>query len=472
MKYYITSYLLGIVTHSLWFDIDYTKVIAVVFFLVLVCSLFSFKSILRCVLCALFFLFGIYLFHLKLPDTLSLADVVDTKVQIQGKVVSEYIDQVNFKQFVVDIGDSERILVRTNSLAYVEYGDTLLLSGKLMLPESFETDSDRIFNYPMYLLKDNIFYLLSYTSILDIQTKELSLKDRFIRRLYENKELLIERANMRLPQPHAGLLAGILYGKKGSMNAEIDEQFRAVGLTHIVVLSGYNVSLVIQLFLIVLGFLPIRLRSTLAFLGIITFALLVGAGPTVVRASIMASLLVLSGLVHREYDVIRALIFAGVIMVSLNPYILLFDISFQLSFLATFSLIYVSPLIERYFQIVPNILEFRSSLVATISAQIFVLPLIFYQIGEFSVISIVVNTIVLFAVPFAMLFGAISSILSPGFILEICIFITFVFLEYIVKLVSYFSRYPLVHIPPFHISVLILIYLILFFVLYVKSDKV
>jgi len=113
MKYYITSYLLGIVTHSLWFDIDYTKVIAVVFFLVLVCSLFSFKSILRCVLCALFFLFGIYLFHLKLPDTLSLADVVDTKVQIQGKVVSEYIDQVNFKQFVVDIGDSERILVRT-----------------------------------------------------------------------------------------------------------------------------------------------------------------------------------------------------------------------------------------------------------------------------------------------------------------------------------------------------------------------
>jgi len=256
------------------------------------------------------------------------------------------------------------------------------------------------------------------------------------------------------------------------MNAEIDEQFRAVGLTHIVVLSGYNVSLVIQLFLIVLGFLPIRLRSTLAFLGIITFALLVGAGPTVVRASIMASLLVLSGLVHREYDVIRALIFAGVIMVSLNPYILLFDISFQLSFLATFSLIYVSPLIERYFQIVPNILEFRSSLVATISAQIFVLPLIFYQIGEFSVISIVVNTIVLFAVPFAMLFGAISSILSPGFILEICIFITFVFLEYIVKLVSYFSRYPLVHIPPFHISVLILIYLILFFVLYVKSDKV
>ena len=468
MKVVLIAYLLGIVTHSLFFDLDISNIIWLLLILSLCALCYSLSLFKKVLSTSFFFVAGLLVFQGVLPKELPFVDMDEQHVELVGQVVSEAIDRSDYTQFVLEVTDMERVLVKTSSLKKIRHGDKVTVSGKLVLPKSFETDSGRIFNYPLYLQKDGIFSILSFAQVVSVSERELSLREHVVRWLYGNKQHLISVAKQRLPEPHAGLLAGILFGQQGAMSKKVDQQFRNVGLTHIVVLSGYNVSLVIQLFLVLLNFLPLRARSVLAFIGIIAFALLVGAGPTVVRASIMASLLVLAQLVGRKYDVIRALVFAGVVMVTINPYILLFDISFQLSFLATFSLIYVSPLIEKYFTWVPEILELRASLIATISAQIFVLPLIFYQIGEFSAISLLVNTIVLFAVPWAMLFGFMLTLVPSGIVATTLGFFTYIFLEYIVALVSYCATFSLISIPPFSLGVLGIAYLILFGTLYMK----
>ena len=141
-------------------------------------------------------------------------------------------------------------------------------------------------------------------------------------------------------------------------------------------------------------------------------------------------------------------------MVMWNPMILYFDISFQLSFLATYGLIVLSPKIEQWLHFLPKFLAFRDSAVATISAQIMVLPLIVYSIGELSLISPVVNVMVLFAVPVAMLTGFITALLGLliSFLAPVFGFVTSYLLNYQLWVVEVFANLPFSHltIPPFH----------------------
>ena len=133
------------------------------------------------------------------------------------------------------------------------------------------------------------------------------------------------------------------------------------------------------------------------------FALIVGLSATVVRASVMACILLIAQAYGRTYDVLRALLFAGVVMIAINPFLLLYDIGFQFSFMATVGLILVAPQFESFVSDGFSKLGFRDFFIATVATQIAVLPLLLYHIGEVSLIAVVVNVLVLPAVPFAML---------------------------------------------------------------------
>jgi len=263
-------------------------------------------------------------------------------------------------------------------------------------------------------------------------------------------------------EPKSGLLAGILFGEKSALDDKMERDFRTVGLMHIVVLSGYNVSLVIQVFSKTLRFLPLAIRSALSVLAIAAFAILVGAGPTVIRASIMAVFIVLAGFTHRRYHITRALFIAGICMVIWNPKILYFDISFQLSFLATYGLIVFAPYFEKKFSFLPKSFAIRDSAIATISAQIIVMPLIIYSIGEFSLISPVVNVLVLFAVPMAMLFGFLTGVIGliSGALATVLSVVASYLLAYQLWIVSLFANIPFATIvfPKFHWLIMLFMY--------------
>ena len=395
------------------------------------------------------------------------------RVTIHGVIVSEPINQVSYTQFVLATDQlithadltlpvETQILIRADNYTDYEYGQEVVVQGMLEKPTSFVTDTKRIFDYEAYLAKDTIYYVMQYADVVIFGEGEGSIQ----RSLYVLKHNFLEQIYRFIPQPESGLLAGILFGQKSALSDEMEDKFRIVGLMHIVVLSGYNVSLVIQIFTKLLAFLPRNVRALLAVLGIAGFALLVGAGPTVIRASIMAVFIVLADVLGARYNITRALFIAGFIMIMWNPMILYFDISFQLSFLATYGLIALSSKIEQWFKFLPKIFAIRESAVATISAQIMVLPLLIYSIGEFSLISPLVNILVLFAVPIAMLTGFITAVFGMvlPFLAPIIGFITTYLLKYQLWMVDVFAGLPFanISIPPFHVVFMIMLYGLIF----------
>ena len=195
-----------------------------------------------------------------------------------------------------------------------------------------------------------------------------------------------------------------------------------------------------------------------------------GASATIVRASIMALLVIVARATGRTYQVTHGLFLAGFFMVLHNPMIVIYDPSFQLSFLATLGLIYLAPLIEKYFKLIPTKWQLREFAVATIATQIFVLPLILYMMGEISLVALPVNLLILIFIPITMLFGFLSGIV--GFMSATLAFpltfITYLLLEYELKVVEIFSNFPFasLQIPNFPLWLMFGIYTLYIYIMF------
>jgi competence protein ComEC len=230
-----------------------------------------------------------------------------------------------------------------------------------------------------------------------------------VRAVYGARHAFEDGVSRALPEPASALAAGILTGGKQGLGKILLEAFTVSGLLPVVVLSGYNVMIVAEAVLRGLRFMPRRIALILAGLTIFLFVLASGAGASAVRAGIMAGVGLFARATGRTYAALRALMFVFVCMLVFNPLLLLYDPGFQFSFVATLGLIVGAPLISKRLTWVENEL-IREVLATTISAQIFVLPLLLYETGNFSLVAIPANLLVLPVVPFAMLFSFIAGV--------------------------------------------------------------
>ncbi len=354
----------------------------------------------------------------------------------------------------------ERILAYVDHYPSYTYGDELLISGRITFPERFEADdTGRIFDYPAFLKKSGIAYQMFRPEIEKVGERKGNV---IVGTLFSIKHTLLKSMGRILPEPEASFAGGLIVGAKESLGEELLEKFRMTGVMHIVVLSGYNITIVAEAILALFSSLSPALASLFGALGIILFALLTGAGATVVRASLMALLVILARRVGRGYDITRALYVAAFFMILHNPFILAFDPSFQLSFLATFGLIVVAPLVEPYLFRIPTFLGLREIAAATIATQIFVLPLILYLMGDLSLVAVPANLLVLIAVPGAMFFGflaALGGLIHPllGTLMAVP---AFGLLAYMLGVVNIFGDLPFasLHIPAFPFWIVICVY--------------
>jgi len=172
-------------------------------------------------------------------------------------------------------------------------------------------------------------------------------------------------------------------------------------------------------------------------------------------------------LTNRIYLVLRALLLSGVFMVAHNPYILLFDPGFQLSFVATLGLILGVSRVENWLNFIPNPdwLQARSFLAATLVTQVFVLPLLLYQIGEVSLVAVFVNVLVLPMVAIAMLLTFLSGLLGLVFVPLATPFVMAanLTLNYIINIAVMFANLPLstVKVPAFPLWFMFALYALL-----------
>jgi len=353
----------------------------------------------------------------------------------------------------------EKIRIAADRFGNWRYGDRIMARGTLLRPEKFEGAPGKFFDYPGYLSARGIYF--------EIKRATVSLASRgegnpVLSALYSFKEKFLGNLSRVIPEPEQSLLAGIIVGAKESLGKDLLDDFRKVGLIHIVVLSGYNVTIVADSIVKFFSFLPRAYGSVLASSGIIFFAALVGGGATVIRASIMALLVVFARYLGRIYDVTTALVLAGFIMLIQNPKILVFDPSFQLSFLATVGLIYFSPFVERYVRFLPERFGARDIARATLATQIFVTPFLVYLTGSVSLVSLPANIISLAVVPSIMFLGFLGGAL--GFISHVLVipfgYIATAFLSYILFVTEKFSALPFASytLPSVPVAVPILCY--------------
>ncbi len=290
------------------------------------------------------------------------------------------------------------------------YGDELDISCLLETPENRE------FAYDRYLARYGIYSLCNRPKIRLISSEKGNAAMAFLLRV---KSAAFEIAKRYLPSPESDLALPIVFGGDGGLDDATTESFRRVGLTHIMAVSGFNVSLLAVI--IGAGLSLAGLKRPVAFilssLIISAYVAMVGAPASAVRAGILSILLLFSLVVGRAADISRTILIVGVGTLLVNPRMLRDDIGWQLSFLAIYGLVYIHPLVQKgMLYLTRGKAKFVLDMLgATIAAQIATTPVTLYRFGQVSLIAPLANMLVVWIIPVLTIAVIIAIILTAIF---------------------------------------------------------
>ena len=252
---------------------------------------------------------------------------------------------------------------------------------------------------------------------------------------------LDEKISELIPSPQAQLLSGIVLGEKKDLPFNLRLALRDTSTLHMVVVSGQNLSLLTVLILRLSGLLTRRLAILLAFGVMIAYVLLTGGQIPVLRAALMAILSGLAQLLGRQNDGFWTLLMVAGLLLLINP-LWIVDLSFQLSFLATFGVVVIAPILASHLQRLP--LFIRENLAVTVGAQISVFPVIAQNFHQLSLVSIPANLLTIWTIPYIMSLGFIMLLLTSlsSFLTSIVSLFLNLLLTYFIYIVKFFSSVP------------------------------
>jgi len=309
------------------------------------------------------------------------------------------------------------------------------------------------------------------------------LPDVFLRFFLVLKQRINFGLSKIIPEPQLSLMKSLFFGGKANLPFELKKQIRQVGLSHLVAVSGLHLTIVTQIVssclnaLLLTGFLNFLL-SVFFILG---FTVMADFSASVIRAAIMAILLLITRLTHRLYNSSFALIFAVLLMTLLNPRIMIDDFGFQLSVLATAAIVYLYPVFEKWpfwqKDIFKGQLTFlKETLLLSFSALVFVVPWIIYKTQVFSLVTPLTNLLIVPLVPIIMVFGFLVALLNfiffpLAFLLGFCL--NFL-LSYMLQIIALFSQWRLAEVllPHFNAFWLVIYYCLLIYYLHRCAKRI
>lgn len=337
---------------------------------------------------------------------------------------------------VVQDGLEGNLLITLPKYPQYHYGDKVKLYGDLQAPGIIDD-----FNYGNYLSRVEVYSVMYQPKIELLESgqgnqvwaKMVWLQNRFMQQI-----------NSLFPEPQASFEAGLLVGARKGIPEELMEKFNITGLTHIIAISGYNITLIIVFVMWMLKSLPRKTAFVSAITAIILFTLFVGASPAVVRASIMGILGLIALNYGRQNNIHLTILWSATLMVMWNPKVLVYDVGFQLSFAAVMGLIYVVPHMEKFGKLLPQAFGIREAIVMTLAAQVIALPIIIYNFERLSIISPLANLLVGFALPPAMFFGFVAVLISFVFqpLALVFAYVAWAILSYIIKVIELTAAVP------------------------------
>jgi competence protein ComEC len=407
-------------------------------------------------------------YDLKYKENVNL--VFNQKTSFVGAVVTNPKISSDVQEFVVEVKNPfrGRILIKTIIYPRYRYGDLLSLEAIIKPSSQFPK------SYAQYLAKEGLSGVASFPRVQIVSTGQGSPIKSF---LFDVRNKISESYEKILPPNEAAFLGGLTLGGMQGLTKSFKEAMRLSGTTHLVALSGYNVSLIVVTAMsFFVYFLPRRLSLFLATAVVLGFVFMTGAEASVVRAAIMGFLVLLAKEIGRLYDFRNAIIFAGFLMVLQNPKVLAFDIGFQLSFLALLGIVYLKPAFEKLLNLNlksnPGFLSWRENLLTTFSAQVLVAPILIMNFGQFSLTSLLANVLILSAIPFTMSLGFLAAGLSfLSYYLSLFIaWLVLPLLKLEMALITFFAKLAVPLRGEFSLPLALMYYLlIILFFIYVRK---
>jgi competence protein ComEC len=405
-------------------------------------------------------------------EKINYENIANRNIRLEGVISEEPEIRFKNKHLVLDIKELDiKVLVIDSLYSSFSYGDKVEVTGKAIEPESFETISGREFDYKRYLINKDIYLILRNPKIELISQNEGSLLKSV---LYKFRNSFISNIKRFILPPKSDLASGLVLGVDGGFSPVMKDKFIETGTIHIVALSGYNITIVANWIMNLFKSFPIRVSSSLGILSIILFVIMSGTSSTAVRAGIMASIVLFARMTGRSYQAGRSLVVAFLVMITFDPRVV-FDMSFLLSFFATFGVIFITPKITKYFYFIPTRFGLREISTTTVSATVAVLPVILYSTGIFSIVSFFTNLLILPLIPVTMILIFVTGIAGYiwGPLLFFFSFISHIFLNYIIFIIEIFSKLPFASfvIPKFSIIFVIIAYVIIFYFVFRKKES-
>jgi len=324
------------------------------------------------------------------------------------------------------------------------YGDRLEITGSLDAPPERED-----FSYRQYLENQGVYSYIAYPRI---RLLEHDAGNPLMAAIYKVRNAIASTANQIVPQPQAAFLSGILVGRDEAMPDALKKAFKNTGTSHLVAISGFNITILTGLILMLtLRFLPHGWAVFVAILMVAAYSVMAGANPAVVRAAIMGGLAMVGKMIGRAKTAVNSLGLTAAVMVLVNPLILR-DVGFQLSVLATAGILLIGAPVNDWFTNKTTKPENPAELniwwrsvgeffLVTLAAQIATLPVLLYNFHRFPAIGLLVNPLVLPVQSAAMSLGGVAVLgglifLPLGKILGLIAWVPLVYTTRIVEIFS------------------------------------
>jgi len=478
----LALYIIGII-YGKFISINLIFLFLIIILLILI-SIISFVkqwNITTALLFLIIFLIGIFNYNLNSHPIGAnhIANFIeDKKLTIIGTVVDkEYYpnqEKISFKVKAnqIEMGDSS---IKTQGLILVntylgdcpyEYGDVLKIRGKLEKPTRQKNFGE--FDYELYLAREKVFTYLNIWQEKDIQKIGEDDSNFLVSFSLSVRDKINEITKQTLSPPYNYLLIGMLLGEKSFIPPYLKEIFTEAGIMHILAVSGLHVGIIAMALLALFGILrlPKKLKLFSLILILIMYASITGFRPSVLRATIMFVLLIGGKLINRSRNLNISLFFAAFLILLSNP-LILYDAGFLLSFIVTFFIINLTPILQGLFSKI--VVWIRNPLAVSTAAWIGIFPLSAYFFSKVSIIAIVSN---IFIIPltgiavilgFTTFFTGMISIYLAGIIANI----NYLVLNLITLTAKSFSSLPFafIYVAQPSIMVIILYYLMVFFII-------
>lgn len=484
----LALYIIGII-YGKFISIDLIFIFSTIILLIVI-SIISFVkqwNTTTALLLLIIFLIGIFNYNLNSNPTGAnhIANFMEDKKStiICTVLDKEYYPNQDKISFRVKVSQIERgdFSIRTQGLILVntylddcpyEYGDVLKIKGKLEKPLGQKNFGE--FDYELYLAREKIFTYINIWQEKDIQKIGEDDSNFLVSFSLSARDKIEEITKQTLPPPYNYLLVGMLLGEKSFIPSHLKEIFAEAGIMHILAVSGLHVGIIAMALLALLSMLklPKKFKLFTLILILITYASITGFRPSVLRATIMFILLIGGKLINRSRNLNIFLFFAAFLILLLNP-LILYDAGFLLSFIVTFFIINLSPILQRLFSKI--VVWIKNPLAVSTAAWVGIFPLSAYFFSKVSIISIISNIFIIPLTGIAVILGFITFFIGLVSISMAGLFanLNYLVLNLITLIAKSFSSLPFafIYVAQPSVMLIILYYLTVFFIIEIFYKK-